>query len=153
MAAKKRAKIVERPEPAKRPKLRDDPQIDGRGPLSWRFSICDREGPFRWELTPKDAHRVMARLAEFKTKTWAEIEDTGSHRIECHRLCKSAQDRLVEIGQDDLDDLMSFRMTGACRVWCIVDNAIMRVLWWDPEHQVYPTEPDRADRRKRQNRR
>jgi len=153
MAAKKRAKIVETPEPLKRPKWRDDPQIDGSGPLSWRFSICDREGPFRWELTPDDAHSVMARLAEFETKTWAEIEATGSHRIECQSLDKPARDRLVEIGQDDLDELMSFRMNGACRVWCIADNALMRVLWWDPQHQVYPTEPDKADRRKRQKRR
>ncbi|MEM8571130.1 MAG: hypothetical protein AAGG56_09505 [Pseudomonadota bacterium] len=152
MAAKKRAKIAEQPKPAKVPKWQGEPQIEGSGPLSWRFSICDRGGPFCWELSPENAKQIMIRLAEFEAKTWAQIESTGSHRIECHRLQKAARDRLMEIGQDDQDELMSFRISGACRVWCIPDKSIMRVLWWDPEHQVYPTERDKGDRRKRKNR-
>ena len=66
---------------------------------------------------------------------------------------EAARDRLAEIGQDDLDELMSFRITGESRVWCIQDSAIMRVLWWDPHHGVYPIEKDKADRKKRRRRR
>ena len=41
-----------------------------------------------------------------------------------------------EIQQDDIDKLMSFRIAGKKRVWCIQDRNIMRVLWWDPQHEI-----------------
>lgn len=103
-------------------------------------------------LAPEDAQAVTSRLADFEAMTWDQILDTGSHRIALARLCKAAQERLAAIGQDDLDELVSFRVTGVRRVWCIQDGPIMRVLWWDPEHKVYPVEKDKADRKKRKRR-
>lgn len=154
MAARKRPKIVERVEPAKIAKWQSDPQINGEGPLSWRFSTCDGDGPFRWDaITPDDLVEVLSRLAMFEGMSWQEIIDAGSHPIETHRLEQPARSRLGEIQHDDLDNLMSLRISGAKRVWCIQHGCIMRVLWWDPGHQVYLVERDRADRQKRRNRR
>jgi hypothetical protein len=38
---------LQNPVPAKRPKAKD-PDISG-SPLAWRFSGCDRGGPFSWD--------------------------------------------------------------------------------------------------------
>lgn len=130
-----------------------DPEIEGR-PLAWRFSGRDGGGPYSWDALsdPSKFKVVLERLHEFETKQWAEILAAGCHPIEVGRLCKDAQTRLGEIERDDLDDLMAFRISGPERVWAIREQNIMRVLWWDPEHQVYPVEKDKADRRKRRNR-
>lgn len=103
-------------------------------------------------MAPPDAQAVMERMAAFEGMTWADILEAGCHKIELYKLEKAARDRLVTIGHDDLDDLMSFRITGPKRIWCVTSGSIMRVLWWDPGHQVYKTEKDKADRKKRKNR-
>lgn len=147
--ARKQPKTDIEPNPQKRPKWADH-HIEG-SPLAWRFSACDRGGPFSWAAIEgtNSLHDVISRLAAFEQMTWADIIRARCHPIECHRLEKPARDRLVEINQDDLDELMAFHITGPNRVWCIKDQNIMRVLWWDPEHQVYPVERDKADREKR----
>ena len=146
------AKHVIDPKPVKKPKNLD-PMI-GDYPLAWRFSGCDRGGPFSWSGIDTDEkyREVIEKLHEFEIKTWAQLLDTGSHPIETDRLAKVARDRLFKIERDDVDELMSFSLTGPNRVWCIQSGHIMRILWWDPAHQVYPVEKDRADRRKRRNR-
>lgn len=90
----------------------------------------------------------MDKLHAFETKTWEQIKAAGCHPIQIADLAKPARDRLVEIKRDDIDKLMSFRLTGTERVWCVKDVNIMSVLWWDPDHLVYEVPIDRADRTK-----
>lgn len=139
MAKHKIPKHKQNPEPVKRPRSKD-PEIHGR-PLAWRFSGCDRDGPFSWDtLSHGEPFReVIERLHEFEKMNWDGIIDTGSHPIEVYKCEKAARDRLVEIKQDDVDELMSFRIAAKKRVWCIQDQNIMRVLWWDPGHDVCPS--------------
>ena len=49
------------------------------------------------------------------------------------------QRRLREIGQHDVDRLISLRVSSRERIFGILDKAVLRLLWWDPEHQVYPS--------------
>lgn len=153
MKKPKIAKHVIEPIVEKRPKSKD-PEIEGH-PLAWRFSGCDRDGPFSWlSIESTDKHKqIIDALHEFETKPWAEIKEQGSHPIPCHQLEKPARDRLKEIEFDDVEELMSFRIAGAHRVWCVQSGHIMRVLWWDPNHQVYFVPKDRGDRAKLNKRR
>jgi hypothetical protein len=133
------AKHTPNPQPQKLPRFRD-PEIEGL-PLAWRFSGCDKGGPFAWSALAHGApfQEVIDRLHEFESKSWNEIIRSGSHPIEVYKCEKPAQERLVQIKQDDIDELMSFRISGKKRVWCIKDRNIMRILWWDPEHQICPS--------------
>jgi hypothetical protein len=133
---KKIAKHAVEPTLLKQPKS-TEPEISGQ-PLAWRFSGCDSGGPFSWAgLAHGEPFReVIDRLHEFERMNWEEIKRTGSHPIEIWKCEKLARDRLAEIQQDDIDQLMSFRIGAKKRVWCIQDLNIMRVLWWDPEHEV-----------------
>lgn len=110
-------------------------------PLAWRFSACDKGGAWAW--TSLDAagkyKRVLEKLHQFETMNWSEIKRGGSHPVEVSMLAKGARDRLTQIKQNDLDDLMSFHLTGKNRVWCVRDRNIMKVLWWDPDHTVCPS--------------
>lgn len=83
---------------------------------------------------------VLSRLKNFESMTWREIDgNTGSHGVSLSSLSKEARDRLEEIRQDDAPELFSLRITGAARVWGILDEEVFRVLWWDPNHQVCPS--------------
>ena len=116
------------------------PHIRG-GPLVWRFSSADQGGPFAWSALadPATYMQVMEKLHQFETMEETDIHRGGSHPVEYGKLAKGARDRLAAIQQDDIDSLMSFRLTGPERVWCRMDRNMMLVLWWDPGHQVCPS--------------
>ena len=70
--------------------------------------------------------------------TWKAIGTNGSHPVALNDLDKTARDRLAELNLDDIDHLYSLRLSGTERVWGILDRSILKVLWWDPDHQVCP---------------
>lgn len=108
---------------------------------SWRFVVLDHEGDWNWGNIDADSLRqVLERLRAFETRTWREIwsQTHEHHFIECHRLCSEARKRLVDIHLDDYDRLFSIRVTGRVRVWGVIEHSVFHILWWDPEHSVYP---------------
>jgi len=110
-----------------------------RTPL-WAFRVADLGGPWCWTRMDGAGQReVVERLARFETMTWREIDGpTGSHAVEVERLAKPARDRLMAIQQDDVEQPFSLRITGERRVWGILDEHVLKILWWDPHHQVCP---------------
>jgi hypothetical protein len=116
----------------------DAPDYEGRFPL-WAFRIVDLGGPWCWSaLGGEELHAVLQRLKEVESMTWQAIAGTGSHAIDVSSLAKAARDRLVEIQQDDVDQVYSLRCTGRRRIFGIREGGVLRILWWDPEHQVCP---------------
>ncbi len=114
------------------------PEYGGRFPL-WAFRIVDLGGPWCWSaLGGPELRTVLQRLKEFESMTWQAIADTGSHSIDVDRLAKPARARLVEIQQDDVDQVYSLRCTGRRRIFGIREGGVLRILWWDSEHEVCP---------------
>lgn len=114
------------------------PDYSGEYPL-WAFRIVDLGGPWCWSALGGDALReVLQRMRELETMTWHAISETGSHFIDVVRLSAAARDRLMEIQQDDVDQVYSVRVTGRRRIIGIRDGGVLRVLWWDPSHEVCP---------------
>jgi hypothetical protein len=37
--------------------------------------------------------------------------------------------------------MFRFRLGGKARLWGFRSERIFHVVWWDPDHRVYPTEP------------
>lgn len=117
-----------------------DPQYRGT-PLVWRFSHRDSDGPFSWnEIEHSDLADIVRCLAAFETMQEHEIRNQGSHPIPIADLSKEARDRLQHKQLDDLDCIHSFRTGGAPRFHCyqLAGTGAMRLLWWDPDHQVCP---------------
>jgi hypothetical protein len=149
---KKKPKFGAEPTLKKKPVISEHVYEDGH-PLAWRFSHADKGGPFAWNVQPHEKfHEVLHKLFEFEGKNWSEITLGGSHSIPIDKICNEAQTRLVEIERDDLDELLSLRLSGDNRVWCVKTGHLIRPLWWDEKHGVYPVAKDRADRRKRSGR-
>jgi len=116
------------------------PNYGGASPL-WAFRIVDFGGPWSWDGIDRETLRhILEKLKSFETMQWREIEAAGSHFLtDRSRLSKEARDRLVEIEQDDTDSLFSLRLTARRRIIGIRDGGTLKILWWDPEHQVAPS--------------
>jgi len=101
--------------------------------------------PFGWHtLNAASLGYVRSGLVNFESMTWNEILVQGrkqNHLIAIGELSKAARDRLNVLfnGNIDVDELLSLRLTGKERVWGILDNGVLGLLWWDPQHQVCPS--------------
>ena len=62
------------------------------------------------------------------------------HSQPVKKLGQKAQDRIEELGEE-VATLVRLRLGGAPRLWGIFEKGIFYMLWWDPDHQVYPTDP------------
>ena len=112
--------------------------------ISWHLRILDRNGDWSWEGIDektiwKDIH---SKLSEFERKTWNEIlikDRYRNHLVLISKICPQAQERLRKIKQDDIDELVSLRLTGQKRVWGIRAENVLKILWWDSDHTVCPS--------------
>jgi hypothetical protein len=96
-------------------------------------------------LTPEVMHFIRSKLKQFETMTWSDITLKAKHQnhtVAISDLCGRARARLKELKLDDLDVLLSLRLTGRQRVWGIFAEGVMTLLWWDPHHEVCPSLKD-----------
>lgn len=89
---------------------------------------------------------ILPKLWGFDSMTWGEImgasggraAGTNHHPVKVEDLSKAARDRLREIELDDVEELFSLRLDGRKRIYGIRDGRILELLWYDPDHTVYP---------------
>ena len=98
--------------------------------------------PFGWhKLDGATLTYIRERLALFETMTWSEIlvrAKKQNHSIKVSSICGSAQQRL-EAQSLLLEDVVSLRLSARERVYGYLDNGVLVLLWWDPEHRVCPS--------------
>ena len=108
---------------------------------SWRVAMLELCDPYGWhELSLQDVRTVRDRLSAFERMTWREILIDAAHQnhhIPLERLSREAQNRLEELGQE-VDELLSLRVSGAERVFGILDREVFRIIFWDPDHRICP---------------
>jgi hypothetical protein len=138
---------LKQPVAGKAVKSSKEPRITaGEDPMrespAWHISTLETVDPFGWHrIDTEKLGEVRRKIGDFESMTWNEILVVASHRnhaVSVDRLCKAAQDRLEEIGQGDVDELVSLRLSGPERIWGIRAGRILKILWWDPEHAVCP---------------
>lgn len=101
--------------------------------------------PYGWhKIDSGKIRNVREKLGNLEKMTWSEIlikAKKQNHTITVDQLCADARKRLAQ-SQPDLEELVSLRLSGAERVWGILREGVMTVLWWDPQHQVCPSLKD-----------
>jgi hypothetical protein len=114
--------------------------------VSWHFALADLGGDWSWmDLGPEKLKEVRRKLCNYESQTIGQLVSTGgNHGIETSEICKEARQRLLDIQQDDLDKLWSLHLTNTERVWGVIKGSVFSLLWWDPNHTVYPVEKKRT---------
>lgn len=139
----RQAKLGASPDPKKEARHVDVPDYEA-STVQWCFELFDHATDWRDGNGPHIAFcEIGDQFKSYSRLTWAEIRANAhrDHPLACDVLCKRARDRLAELRLDDVDELWRFRFAAKRRVWGIRDGRVMKVLWWDPDHQVYPVEP------------
>ena len=141
---KKRPAQKKTPHPQKIPRRKEKVSQIEEEHISWHLRILDKSGHWNWKEIDETTiwKEIHSKLSEFERKTWKEIlikEKHRNHSILVSEICPEAQKRLRKIKQDDIDELVSLRLTGQKRVWGIKERNILKVLWWDPNHTVCPS--------------
>src|SRR5680860_465510 len=135
---KKKAKRTEAPPEKKKPRGGERVDAVGNPLIAWRIQDLDPKGLWGWQDVSRDTvvERILSKLAHFETMTFPDIERAvkGSHNVSYNQLCRDAQKRL-----EDLDQIFSLRLSGKERIWGIREGNVLRILWWDPKHQVCPS--------------
>lgn len=137
------------PQPAKEVRFQTTPESTNQQTPAWQFHKRDREhAAWGWDrLSHQEfCDLVYDKLANFESMTWDEIlkaaggrnRGNNSHNVTLEKCCKDARDRLAELMQDDIDELFSLRLTGTHRLWGIKEGRVLRFIWNDPDHSVYP---------------
>lgn len=107
----------------------------------WRFSTTDKEGLFKWPKGTPEEGEIVKKLHEFDSMSWQEIEGSQHHYLSPKSLSKEAKQRLEELKLDDeIEHLFSFHLQGKPRIIAIRHLGIAKLLWFDPEHKVSPSE-------------
>lgn len=106
---------------------------------SFDKDFCVSDGD--WQGIPFED--VAHRLKSYSTRTWGQIEQNTKrdHPISINKIISKAQTRLRTLNLDDYEQLWSFHLEARWRVWGIREGRFFRVLWWDPEHLIYPVTP------------
>ncbi len=108
--------------------------------ISWHIRVVDKGGSWGWEqITRLIFDGILTKMSNFETMKWSEILNRNNHAVPISDLCPEARERLKEVRQDDVDELISLHLTGKNRIWGIRDQNILKILWWDPEHTVCPS--------------
>jgi hypothetical protein len=109
---------------------------------SWRVGLMEMVDPFGWhEVEGEKLRLIRSQLAGIEGNTWKDIlvrDGKHNHFIAVEKICPEAQERLRALHLDDTDALVSLRVGGAERIWGILELNVLKVLWWDPEHLIYP---------------
>ncbi len=109
--------------------------------LIWKVTKIDEDGKWGWNnLSCAEFLKLLwKKMRNFETMTWSEILGSKHHMISVKDIIKPAQDRLRELDHDDQDELVSFRVSGSERIWAIRSEESSFILWWDPNHEIYPS--------------
>ena len=137
--ADKKPKAKVSPQPTKIPRRVYDEDPTRLSP-AWRVGSMEMRVPFGWhQLTGSELSEIREKLKNFESMTLGEILNRNNHRVSVGKLCKDARDRLKELKLDDIEELLSLRLTGIQRIWGILEHNIVILLWWDPDHLVCPS--------------
>ena len=137
---KKKSRWVRNPKTQK--KAKSDPGLTSQNiTLIWEVSGIDDNSQWGWNQVdcPYFLREIWKKMRNFETMTWGEILGKNHHSIAVSSIIGPAQKRLLELGHDDVEELVSFRLTGSQRLWAIRVKHASCLLWWDPEHEICPS--------------
>lgn len=115
----------------------------------WRAQYARWEGPWAWELaSPRDILADVVRvLHEYEMGSWSDLVNGSRHNhyITVESIVHEAQQDLEKHWPEDLPDrLWSLHIHGKVRIWGIRQGDVFQLVWYDPEHTVFPVAKPRT---------
>ena len=116
---------------------------------AWVFDKIDRNGCFAFDINRDDFdyHEVLEKMISYANMTWGglrrQTHDDGKskhHFLDADKLSKNAKERLVAMHlEEEADQIYSIALQNKLRIVGLRDKDRFHVLWYDPEHDIYPS--------------
>ncbi|MFS8103699.1 hypothetical protein LFM09_41915 [Lentzea alba] len=108
------------------------------------FSRVDVQGPWcLTKITAEDHLTLLNRIRSIESMTVHQVFSgdgkTGKDYDIESLPTKAAQERLVELELDDRDRISRLQIGGKQRLYGFREASRFYAVWWDPEHEVYPS--------------
>lgn len=144
---KRAPKQKNEPRQGKTPRQAANPESSIRETPVWSFVLYDHEKP--WAFSEADFFgKIMPHLKSRETQSWQEIltqaggksagHGSNNRTIPISKLSPAAQAELRTRRLDDRDALLSLRLTSIERIWGFREGRVLRILWFDPNHEICP---------------
>ena len=111
---------------------------------TWTFHRCDISHD-KWSIRKCESiyEKIIDKLISYEGQTWMEIisatggksSGTRSHFINVSDLEKEAQKRIDQLHLH-IDQVLSLRLDARTRLFGVMDNGTMDILWYDPDHEI-----------------
>ncbi len=103
--------------------------------------MLDKEGDWGWEAVKSKVFwgKIKNCIKHYEGMTWTNyIGEYNNHPIAMSKVSDKAKHRLNKIDKMQFGELYQMRVGKKERVWGVKQGEVFYVLWWDPEHTVYP---------------
>lgn len=112
----------------------------------WSFKNLDN-GYKKWGFVHvEDLNAtVISKLKDYEGMTWGDImkasggrsHGNNNHFENVSDLIPEAQQRWCELKLDEYDKVFSLRLTGEQRLYGILENGVLKIIWFDQMHEIY----------------
>ena len=138
----KRPAVKREPDPQKKPRIEQSPDRYLALKPSWRVGKMAFSDPYGWHTVEGSKFlEIKEKLQNLERMTWNEIlvqDQNRNHYVDTGQLAKEAQKQL-ETMKLEHDRMVSLRLSGKERLWGIMSEGVLEIIWWDPDHKVYPS--------------
>lgn len=110
--------------------------------ICWRFCHVDHDGPWGFDkVDPLAMRDIMQWLSKMESMTVREIFSGHPGKdYDVDALPNGdAVRRLDVLGLADMTKIWRLRATGKGRLYGFLHGNVFHVVWWDPEHEIWPT--------------
>lgn len=122
--------------------------------VTWCVTKKDIDGTWEWgeprAWTDAEWQEVISpKFQEFQKMTWQQVDSFGSdsghkmhHGHDLEDLVKEAQQRWLDLGLEEFDDIFRFRLGNERRAWGYILQAHFFMVWWERKHCIYEIADD-----------
>lgn len=151
--ASDKLRLAMAPVAEKKPRAGANPASIFEMMMTWTEANADRQGAWPWGQEREWGEAVWneaihPKLKDWEKLKWQEIDIFSTrnghkmhHSMDVDEICEDAQLRLMELGHSG-ESIFRFRMGGKPRLWGFRIVADFQILWFDPEHKIYPVDKD-----------
>ena len=131
------------PSGSKRPVIAQEPESYMHRKMAWRIGRIQLADPFGWhELDLSGILAIQNKLASFEGMTFGEVFLEGNkrnHEIPVDSIPNKIARQWIIKNLPGQTSLWTLRLTGAQRIWGILGDGAYQIVFWDPQHHIYPT--------------
>jgi hypothetical protein len=151
--AGKKGKGKQPPVPSGAPSVKQSPRTlpelpgssNSEDRLCWRFAHVDDDGPWGLGRLATDAlSALLKQLVSFESMTVNEAFHRSDYPGKCYDLeaipNDEALERLEACGLADQTKIWRLRIGGTGRLYGFLAGNVFHVVFWDPEHEIWPSQ-------------